>query len=73
ELTLKQSFQMISGTLRSGNVAAPITNGRLRGDEISFTARGAQYNGRVSGNTIDGTVKSGRNTGKWSATRAGKP
>jgi len=73
ELTLKQSFQMISGTLRSGNVAAPITNGRLRGDEISFTARGAQYNGRVSDNTIEGTVKSGGNTGKLSATRASKP
>ena len=71
ELTLKQSFQMISGTFRSGNSATGITNGKMRGDEISFSAGGAQYTGRVNGNVIDGTVKGG-NKGKWSATRAAK-
>jgi SAM-dependent methyltransferase len=73
ELTLKQNFQMVSGTLKSGNVAAPIANGRLNGDQISFTARGAQYTGRVSGNTIEGTVKSGGTDTNWTASRAGKP
>src|SRR5688572_14910915 len=71
ELTLKQTFQKISGTMRSGNVAAAITNGKLNGDQISFTAGGAQYTGRVDGNSMDGSVKGGSN-GKWSATRAGK-
>src|SRR5687768_8755733 len=33
ELTLKQTFQKISGTMRSGNVAAAITNGKLNGDQ----------------------------------------
>ena len=70
ELTLKQTFQMISGTLRNGNVTTPIT-GKLNGDQISFTAGGAQYTGRVNGNAIEGTVKGGSD-GKWSATRAGK-
>ena len=69
ELSLKQTFQMISGTLKNGNVITPIS-GKLNGDEISFTAGGAQYTGRVNGNTIDGTVKGGSN-GKWTATRAG--
>ena len=69
ELRLKQDFQMISGTLKSASNSAPITNGRLRGDQISFTAGDAQYAGRVSGNTIEGTVKSGGNSGKWVATR----
>jgi hypothetical protein len=69
ELTLKQTFQMISGTLRNGNVTTPIS-GKLNGDEISFTAGGAQYTGRVNGNTIDGSVKGGNNS-KWTATRAG--
>ncbi|MEK6601135.1 MAG: class I SAM-dependent methyltransferase, partial [Candidatus Binatota bacterium] len=55
ELTLKQNFQMISGTLKSGGNSAPITNGRLSGDQISFSAGGAQYTGRVSGNAIEGT------------------
>jgi len=69
ELSLKQTFQMISGTLKNGNVITPIS-GKLNGDEISFTAGGAQYTGRVNGSTIDGTLKGGSN-GKWTATRAG--
>ena len=73
ELTLKQNFQMISGALRSGSQSTPITNGRLRGDQISFSAGGTQYTGRVSANAIDGTVKSRGSSGKWKATRAGKP
>src|SRR6266568_5945060 len=60
ELTIKQTFQMITGTLRNGNVITPIS-GKLNGDEISFTAGSAQYTGRVNGNTIDGTVKGGSN------------
>jgi SAM-dependent methyltransferase len=71
ELTLKQNFQMISGTLRSGSNNTPITNGRLRGDQISFSAGGAQYTGRVNGNAIEGTVKSGGKDNKWSAVRKG--
>ena len=70
ELNLKQTFQMITGTLRNGNVTTPIS-GKLSGDQISFTAGGAQYTGRVNGNAIEGTVKGGSN-GSWSATRAGK-
>ncbi len=71
ELTLKQTFQMISGTLKSGNNTAQITNGKLNGDQITFTAGGAQYTDHVSENSIERTVKGGSN-GKWRATRAGK-
>src|SRR6266850_2948992 len=56
ELALKQTFQMVSGTLRSGNVSTPITNGRLNGDQISFTAGANQYTGRVNGNVMEGNV-----------------
>jgi SAM-dependent methyltransferase len=73
ELTLKQDFQMISGTLTSGGKTMLITNGRLHGDQIAFNAGDAQYNGRVSDNTIDGTVKSRSINSKWSATRTGRP
>lgn len=65
ELTLKQTFQMISGTLKSGNVVAPVS-GKLNGDQISFSAGEAQYTGRVNGNSMEGTLKSG---GNWSAKR----
>jgi SAM-dependent methyltransferase len=70
ELNLKQTFQMISGTLRNGNVTTPIS-GKLNGDQISFTAGAAQYTGRVNGSVIEGTVKGGTN-GTWSAQRASK-
>ncbi len=69
ELTLKQEFQKISGTLKSGNVAAPISRGGLRGDQISFLAAGAEYRGRVNGNTIEGTVKTAGKSDGWKATR----
>lgn len=61
-LTLTQEYQMLSGAL--GNT--PISDGRLRGNEITFTAGGRQYTGRVSGNTMEGTVGAAR----WTATRA---
>ncbi len=64
DLTLTQNFQVISGTLG----AAPITNGKLRGNEISFSVGDAQYTGRVSGASMEGTVKGGTG-GAWSATR----
>jgi Methyltransferase domain len=69
ELALKQTFQMVSGTVKTGNVSVPITNGRLKGDQISFTAGGNQYTGRVNGNVIEGSVTPG---GTWKASHAGK-
>jgi precorrin-6B methylase 2 len=67
ELTLKQTFQMISGTLKSGKNNSQVT-GKLNGDQISFTAGGTQYTGRVSANSMEGTAGGA----KWSATRVGK-
>ena len=66
ELVMKQSFQMVSGTLGGGAV-----NGKLRGNEITFTAGNAEYTGRVSGNAIEGTVKNGSSSTPWRATRSG--
>ena len=47
-LTLNQTFQVVAGTLAN----AQISNGKLRGDEISFTAGGTNYTGKVDGNTM---------------------
>jgi precorrin-6B methylase 2 len=63
-LTLKQNFQMVTGTL----AGTAISDGKLRGEEITFTANGAKYTGRVNGNTMSGSVSGGSN-GKWSATK----
>jgi SAM-dependent methyltransferase len=72
ELTLKQSFQMVTGTLKAGGNTVAITSGKLRGEQISFTAGNAEYAGRVNGKTIEGTVK-GSSSGSWSATRSAAP
>jgi len=71
DLTLKQEFQTLSGTLASDGHNIAIANGRLRGDQISFVAGGAQYSGRVNGGLMEGTVKGNGGTGKFQATRAG--
>jgi hypothetical protein len=68
ELTLKQTFQIVSGTIKSGNVITPV-NGKLNGDQITFTSGEAKYTGRVTGNSMEGTLNGGS---KWSATRIGK-
>jgi precorrin-6B methylase 2 len=56
-LTLYQTFQEVTGSLGSTQIA----EGKLRGDEITFTAGGMQYSGRVDGNTIRGA--------NWTASR----
>ena len=70
ELTVKQQFQMISGTMRSGNVVAPIANGKLKGDEITFSAGGREFKGRVNGDVIEGTSEAGESKATWRATRS---
>jgi hypothetical protein len=69
ELTLKQTYQMISGTLKSGGNTVQIANGKLNGDQITFNAAGSLYTGRVTSNGMEGTISSG---GDWKASRAGK-
>jgi len=67
EITLKQTYQTLSGSIRSGATTTPITNAKLNGENISFTAGRVKYSGRVRDNSMDG--ESGN--GKWTATRAG--
>jgi len=71
ELTIKQSFQMITGTLKAGGKSTAI-KGRMSGDHISFKAGGVEYRGRVGAAGIKGTVSSRSGTGEWSATRSGR-
>ena len=49
ELTLEQKYQMITGTLHNGSVTAPIANGKMNGDQITFTVDGTQFTGKVNG------------------------
>jgi hypothetical protein len=69
ELVLEQSYQMITGTLKTGNVVAPITDGRLNADQITFRAGGVEYTGWVKDNTMEGTAKGGAADAKWRASK----
>lgn len=68
ELSFTQMFQMVAGTLKAGGNTVKITNGKLRGDQLSFSAGNTDYTGRVNGSTIEGTSK-GASAGPWSANR----
>ena len=68
-LTLKQEYQMLSGSLANGNVSAIVSEAKMKADQITFTAGGVQYTGRVNGTGIEGTFKSGAENGKWTATK----
>jgi hypothetical protein len=65
ELKLTQTYQMLSGSL--GNQA--ISNAKMNGDQITFTAGNATYTGRVNGNTMEGTMKSGNSSTPFRGTR----
>ena len=61
-LTLTQKYQNLTGTLGSN----ALTNARLTGDSITFSAGGATYTGTVNGNSMKGTTGTGT---AWSATK----
>jgi SAM-dependent methyltransferase len=69
ELVLQQRFQMVSGTLDSGGKTVAITNGRLKGEQISFSAGPVWYTGRVTGDEMRGTFGTGGNETAWGARR----
>ena len=71
DLTLKQTYQMISGTLRSGKTTTQV-QGRLNGGQIRFTAGSMEFAGRVNGDAIEGTSKPLVKETPWRATRSVK-
>ena len=73
-LSLRQSFQFLSGQLNGAAAPLAVSDARLRGDQIRFTVtEGAvrrDFGGRVRGNTMDGTVRAaGSPDLRWSASR----
>jgi hypothetical protein len=64
DLILTQKFQIISGTLGK----EPIENGRLRGEEISFTVGKSMYAGRVAENRMRVSTTADGQVIEWTAT-----
>jgi precorrin-6B methylase 2 len=70
ELMLTQQFQKISGALSSGGQRQPVTSGKLRGNEITFTVAGTEYTGTVGGDRIEGVAVVNGRGHTWTATRS---
>lgn len=73
ELRIRQEFQRIRGTARSGDTAVELADTRLHGDSVAFTLPGAaegggalRLRGRADGDAMEGVASPG---GGWSATR----
>ena len=66
ELVLEQKYQMLTGTLKDAKASTPITNGKMRGEEITFNVGDRIYQGRVADNKIAGVFSTET---KWTATR----
>jgi precorrin-6B methylase 2 len=73
EMELHQTFQIISGTLKTASGVVEITNGRLEGTRIDFSAGDTEYVGLVSGDRIDGIFRSPSGEGKWGAALSADP
>lgn len=68
ELTLKQTFQMLEGTLRTADTTSNIYEARMEGRRITFMVEGVRYVGDVleEGRVIEGARTGGE---AWRATR----
>ncbi len=68
-MTLTQEWQMVQGTITAGGSTETVKMGRLRGEELTFTAGDVTYKGRATGGTITGTMTTAKGSQPWSATR----
>jgi SAM-dependent methyltransferase len=59
DIQLEQKFQMVSGTFQG----KPITEGRLRGDQLTLTVGTTKHTAKVNGTTLQGNG--------WTATKKG--
>lgn len=70
ELKLTQKYQTVTGTLTSGGKEVAISDGKLNGSEIAFSAGDARYTGQVNGTRIDAKTAAGK-TQSWTGTLGG--
>jgi len=68
-LNIEQKFQMFHGTYQSGGKSYRIEDGKLTGDELSFTVNGVTYTGKANKNSMKGSYIDGLKNGNWEANR----
>jgi precorrin-6B methylase 2 len=52
ELKLAQRFQMLTGTLSAEGKSFPV-EGRVRGEDVAFTANGREYHAKLNGKNLE--------------------
>jgi len=67
---IAQTFQQIKLQARNAQGPLDVSDARLAGDKISFTAGGRAYDGRIDGDVIVGVRRGGAGDSPWSARRA---
>jgi hypothetical protein len=76
EATFIQQYQNIGGSAKSDGKPVQFSNGKLRGEAVSFRIEDAgtprDFTGRVSGDRMEGTLKAASGETKWTATRVGE-
>ncbi|MGZ5090364.1 MAG: class I SAM-dependent methyltransferase [Burkholderiales bacterium] len=76
EATFIQQYQNIGGSAKIDGRPVQFSNGKLRGEAVSFRIEDAgtprDFTGRVSGDRMEGTLKTANGETKWTATRMGE-
>jgi precorrin-6B methylase 2 len=72
-LEVQQDVQKLSGTITANGQAAPLENGAIKGEAVTFAAAGKTYEGRVKGDTFEGVVKDANGEKRFSARRTSGP
>jgi SAM-dependent methyltransferase len=68
-LTIRQEYQKIYGTLFEDNKTSKISEGKIKGEMITFSVNGATYTGKIIDKTnMSGTMTSGSGEKAWTAT-----
>ena len=68
-MTLTQKFQMIQGSITTGDGTHAIGSPALKGVDLSFIAGGLIYTGKITGNQIEGTMTTPSDQVPWRASR----
>jgi hypothetical protein len=65
-IKINQEFQFFSGQLRIGKDSTIIRDGRINGEQISFTLKDDKYSGKITPNgDLSGTIVSGNTKSDW--------
>lgn len=68
EFAFEQSYQYFWGSYQEDGVSVAIEDGRLRGNELTFSINNVRYEGRIDGGVMEGTAN-GRETRPFRAQR----